>query len=81
MKIKDIPLYIPKNIEDKIRVAKILENYFINFINKTKLDIIDGILEFCDKYNIRIEDIDDYFEYMDLIKTLANNKKIKSNLF
>jgi len=81
MKIKDIPLYIPKNIEDKIRVAKILENYFINFINKTQLDIIDGILEFCDKYNIRIEDIDDYFEHMDLIKTLANNKKVKSNLF
>ena len=78
MKLKDIPYYIPKDSKDREMIAKILENYFIDFINKTGLEPIEAILEFTNKYNIRIEDIEDYIQYMNTLLSLAKNKNVKS---
>jgi len=79
IKLKDIPYIIP-TAENKDEIISILENNIVSFLNKNpQLDIIDGILGFCEKNDFRVEDIEDYIEASEVIKNLAMSKKIQKD--
>jgi len=84
-KIETIDKIIPKNFEEKQKIAKFLEYKIIDFMNKTKLEPIEAILTFFEMKNIRIEDVDDYIPYMStlikLAKNIKNNKKQSRSIF
>jgi len=79
MEFEKIPLIISKDHKEKKQIAKILEQYFLDFINKTKSDPIDGILELCELKKVRIEDIEDYFDLMDILPSIIKNSKNNNN--
>jgi hypothetical protein len=75
MKLKDIPLIIPKDWNEKKEIALTLEQYFIDFINKTGLEPIDAILELCERESVRVADIEDYIPLMNTLLGILKSKK------
>jgi hypothetical protein len=80
MTLKEIPYAIPKDWKHKQEIARILEQYFLDFINKSKLDPINAVLELLDRNNIRVEDVEDYIPLMDTFLSIVKPKEIKSSL-
>jgi len=68
--LEEAPYIIPKDFEEKKEIAKDLEYIFLNYINKTGKEPIDAIVELCENKDIRVDDIEDYFPYMETIKLL-----------
>jgi hypothetical protein len=81
MDFKKIPYIIPKDWSEKKEIALKLEQYFIDFINKSGLDPIDAIIELCDREDVRIEDIEDYFPLMPSLIDMLKSKRQTQNAF
>jgi hypothetical protein len=80
MKLKEIPYVVPRGWKHKQEIAKNLEQYILDFINKSGLEPIDAVLELLDKNNIRVEDIEDYIPLMETFMSIVNPQPIKSSI-
>ena len=80
--IKKIPYIIPEDWKQKKEIALQLEKAIISYINKTKLNPVEALIEFLDKYGIRYDDVEDYIllmdTYVEFVKNSRGEQKSKS---
>jgi len=80
--LKEIEMFIPNDWEEKKEVALQLERIFLSFVNKTQLDLVEGIIELCERENVDVANIDDYFPFMEnIVELLKGTEKVEEGLF
>ena len=82
-RFKELPYYDPKDTEEKREIAEFMEEYIFHKIpyRGTREEFIDQLVHLFHRFKIRVEDIEEYFEYTERIKNLFGNNEKMQKLF